>query len=62
MKSLIVPVANEHYVTIIANWPLTTQEWEHLLRILEVMKPGIVSDEQTSNGGQHTMSEKELPR
>lgn len=47
MKSLIVPVNHDHYIVINAHWPITLEEWERFLHILETMKPGLVEEPLT---------------
>ena len=31
-------------VQLVAQWPITAAEWDHLLRVMDVMKPGLVEE------------------
>lgn len=31
-------------------YPLTEEDWQHMLRVLDVMKPGLIGDARPSSG------------
>ena len=37
-----IAVSLERWVTLSGEWPITWEEWERMLTILETMRPGLV--------------------
>jgi hypothetical protein len=40
-----LPLSANEWVTVHAEFPLSEDAWQQMLRVLEAMKPGLVSDE-----------------
>ncbi len=45
-RRVVIPLlAGDKWVTLSAEFPLTEQQWEQLMSVLEAMKPGLVAYE-----------------
>jgi hypothetical protein len=42
---LVIPLqGGQKQITLTGRWPITGAQWEHLMAVLEAMKPGLVKD------------------
>jgi hypothetical protein len=41
---LVIPLpGGARQITVTARWPVTNAQWDHLMAVLEAMRPGLVS-------------------
>jgi hypothetical protein len=42
---LVIPLqGGAKQITVTGRWPITQAQWDHLMAVLEAMKPGLVKD------------------
>lgn len=42
---LVIPLqGGAKAITLTGRWPITQAQWDHLMAVLEAMKPGLVKD------------------
>ena len=43
MESYAIPLIDNDRVALVGKFPITERDWDHLMTVLEAMKPGLVA-------------------
>ena len=49
-STFLIPLPHERDVLVAGDFPLTDQEWDQFMAVLEAMKPGLVKSEMSGQG------------
>lgn len=50
---LHIPIRSDFHAPIILPYPMTRQEWEQMMRVLEAMKPALIAPEKSATNQEH---------